>query len=38
MTNCDQVFFELVIAAGRANRDLQPISDQVTNYIYKIQL
>jgi hypothetical protein len=38
VTNCDQLFFELVTAATRATSDLQPISDQVTNYIYKIQI
>jgi hypothetical protein len=38
MTNYDQLFFELVTPARRANHDFQTISDQVTNYIYKIQI
>lgn len=36
MTNYDQLFFELVITASRAISDLQPINDQVTNYLYII--
>lgn len=36
MTNYDQLFFELVIPASHASRDLQPIDDQVTNYLYII--
>lgn len=36
MTNYAQLFFELVTPASRANSDLQPISDQVTNYLYII--
>jgi hypothetical protein len=38
VTNCDQLFFELVTPACRAVIDLQPINDQVTNYLYKIQI